>query len=87
MASFISVQEDYATIYRSEEQEYTRQSLWEVGSVCWRRRQMPTIGIGRTNPVNNWTDEVGHASLKAMDPNTRKKSGSLNGMTSATVAC
>ena len=30
----------------------------------------PTIGIGRTNPVNNWTDEVGHASLKAMDPNT-----------------
>ena len=24
----------------------------------------------RTNPVNNWTDEVGHASLKAMDPNT-----------------
>ena len=30
----------------------------------------PTIGIGRTNPVNNWTDEVGHASLKAMDPTT-----------------
>ena len=30
----------------------------------------PTIGIGRTNPVNNWTDEVGHASLKAIDPNT-----------------
>ena len=33
----------------------------------------PTIGIGRTNPVNNWTDEVGHASLKAMDPNTGKE--------------
>ena len=47
----------------------------------------PTIGISRTNPVNNWTDEVGHASLKAMNPNTGKKSGSSNSMTSATVAC
>ena len=30
----------------------------------------PTIGIGRTNPINNWTNEVGFASLKAMDPQT-----------------
>jgi alcohol dehydrogenase (cytochrome c) len=30
----------------------------------------PTIGIGRTNPINNWTSEVGYAALKAMDPQT-----------------
>ncbi len=30
----------------------------------------PGVGIGRTNPINNWTDEVGHASLKAIDPRT-----------------
>ena len=30
----------------------------------------PTIGIGRTNPINNWTDEVGHATLFALDPHT-----------------
>ena len=30
----------------------------------------PGVGIGRTNPINNWTDEVGHASLKALDPRT-----------------
>jgi alcohol dehydrogenase (cytochrome c) len=32
--------------------------------------EAPTVGIGRTNPINNWTDAVGHASLKAMDPET-----------------
>ena len=28
------------------------------------------LPIGRTSPINNWTNEVGHASLMAMDPDT-----------------
>ena len=50
---------------------YAGQGLLGGGfSVLAPAPDAPTIGIGRTNPVNNWTDEVGHASLKAMDPNT-----------------
>jgi alcohol dehydrogenase (cytochrome c) len=30
----------------------------------------PTIRIGRTNPINTWTNEVGYTSVKAMDPQT-----------------
>ena len=72
---YFSAWEDYATIYRSEEQEYTpgRAFLGGGFSVLAPAPDAPTIGIGRTNPVNNWTDEVGHASLKAMDPNTGKE--------------
>lgn len=32
----------------------------------------PGVGIGRTNPVNNWTDEVGHGAVIAMDPLTQQ---------------
>jgi len=69
---YFSAWEDYATIYFSEEQEYEpgRAFLGGGFSVLAPAPDAPTIGIGRTNPINNWTDEVGHASLKAMNPNT-----------------
>lgn len=69
---YFSAWEDYATIYRSEESEYEpgRAFLGGGFSVLAPVPGAPTIGIGRTNPINNWTDEVGHASLKAMDPQT-----------------
>jgi alcohol dehydrogenase (cytochrome c) len=31
------------------------------------------VGIGRTSPVNNWTDEVGHGTVMALDPRTGEK--------------
>ncbi len=69
---YFSAWEDYATIYRAEEAEYEpgRAFLGGGFSVLAPVQGAPTIGIGRTNPINNWTDEVGHASLKAMDPQT-----------------
>ncbi|MCB1672544.1 MAG: PQQ-dependent dehydrogenase, methanol/ethanol family, partial [Pseudomonadales bacterium] len=69
---YFSAWEDYATIYRSEESEYEpgRAFLGGGFSVLAPVAGAPTIGIGRTNPINNWTNEVGHASLKAMDPRT-----------------
>ena len=68
----MSAWEDDATIYLSDEQEYEpgRAFLGGGFSVLAPAPDAPTIGIGRTNPINNWTDEVGHASLKAMNPNT-----------------
>lgn len=69
---YFSAWKDYATIYRAEEVEYEpgRAFLGGGFSVLAPAPGAPTIGIGRTNPINNWTNEVGHASLKAMDPQT-----------------
>ena len=71
---YFSAWEDYATIYRSKSRNIPRAGPFgRWFSVLAPAPDAPTIGIGRTNPVNNWTDEVGHASLKAMDPNTGKE--------------
>lgn len=69
---YFSAWQDYATIYRSEEVEYEpgRAFLGGGFTVLAPTQGAPTIGIGRTNPINNWTNEVGFASLKAMDPQT-----------------
>ncbi|HJN53264.1 MAG: PQQ-dependent dehydrogenase, methanol/ethanol family [Pseudomonadales bacterium] len=69
---YFSAWEDYATIYQAIEQEYVPGGLFLGGgfSVKVPVHGAPTIGIGRTWPINYWTDEVGHASLMAMDPDT-----------------
>jgi len=69
---YFSAWEDYGTIYRSEESEYIPGRAFLGGGFTVQApvQGAPTIGIGRTNPINNWTDEVGHAALMAMDPVT-----------------
>ena len=69
---YFSAWEDYATIYQPEESEYVpgRAFLGGGFDVLTPAPGAPGVGIGRTNPINNWTDEVGHASLKALDPRT-----------------
>ena len=69
---YFAAWEDYATIYRPEEAEYEpgRAFLGGGFDVLTPAPAAPRIGIGRTSPVNNWTDEVGHAALLAMDPHT-----------------
>ena len=69
---YFSAWQDYATIYAPEESEYEpgRAFLGGGFSVLAPAPGAPTIGIGRTNPINDWTNEVGFASLKAMDPQT-----------------
>ncbi|MXZ31837.1 MAG: PQQ-dependent dehydrogenase, methanol/ethanol family [Gammaproteobacteria bacterium] len=69
---YFSAWEDYATIYEPEESEYVpgRAFLGGGFEVLTPAPGAPGVGIGRTNPINNWTDEVGHASLKALDPRT-----------------
>ena len=69
---YFAAWEDYATIYQPEESEYQpgRAFLGGGFDVLTPVPGAPSVGIGRTNPINNWTDEVGHAALMAMDPNT-----------------
>jgi alcohol dehydrogenase (cytochrome c) len=64
--------EDYATIYRPEESEYVpgRAFLGGGFDVLTPVPGAPGVGIGRTNPINNWTDAVGHGVVMAMDPRT-----------------
>lgn len=69
---YFSAWQDYATIYTAVEQEYEPGELFLGGGfrVDAPVHGAPTVGIGRYTPINDWTDEVGHASLKAMDPDT-----------------
>ncbi|MSR19690.1 MAG: PQQ-dependent dehydrogenase, methanol/ethanol family [Gemmatimonadetes bacterium] len=69
---YFSAWEDYATTYRPEESEYIpgRAFLGGGFDVLTPVPGAPTVGIGRTSQINNWTDAVGHGSLIAMDPRT-----------------
>ncbi len=69
---YFSAWEDYATIYRPEESEYRPGQAFLGGGfdVLTPVPGAPTIGIGRTSPINNWTDVVGHGVVLAMDPRT-----------------
>jgi alcohol dehydrogenase (cytochrome c) len=72
---YFSVWENYATIYRKEEQEYVpgRNFLGGGFTVVAPAQGAPTIGIGRRGPINNWTSEVGSGATVAIDPHTGKR--------------
>lgn len=69
---YVTAWEDYGTIYRPEESEYKPGQLFVGGgfTVAAPAPGAPTIGIGRRGPINNWTDEVGHGAILAIDPAT-----------------
>ena len=69
---YLSAWEDYATIYRPEESVFTpgRAFLGGGFDVLTPTPGAPGVGVGRTSPINNWTDAVGHGSVIALDPRT-----------------
>jgi len=69
---YLSAWEDYATIYRPEESVFTpgRAFLGGGFDVLTPTPGAPGVGVGRTSPINNWTDAVGHGSVIAIDPRT-----------------
>lgn len=69
---YFAAWENYATIYAPLEQEYEPGSAFLGGGFTTVApvHGAPTINIGRTSPINEWTDAVGYGSLKAMDPDT-----------------
>ena len=69
---YFAAWEDYATIYEPEESEYVPGRFFLGGGfrVLAPAPGAPGIGIGRSTPINNWTDAVGHGAVIAMDPHT-----------------
>ena len=72
---YVSVWEDYATIFRREFQEYVAGRSFGGGG----GRQLlpvpnaPGVRIGRTTPINNWTEAAGKGVTMAIDPRTGKE--------------
>jgi alcohol dehydrogenase (cytochrome c) len=69
---YFSAWEDYATIYRKETAVYQPGRNFGGGgfTVLTPVPGAPAVGIGRRGPINNWTDEVGHGVVMAIDPHT-----------------
>jgi alcohol dehydrogenase (cytochrome c) len=67
---YFSAWENYATIYRKETSEYQPGRNFSGGgfTVLTPVPGAPGVGIGRRSPINNWTDEVGHGAVVAVDP-------------------
>ncbi len=72
---YVSVWENYAAIFRREEQQYIAGRNFSGGgfTVLSPAPGAPTIGVGRRGPINNWTSEVGSGATIAIDPKTGKR--------------
>ncbi len=72
---YFSVWENYATIYRKEEQVYAPGRSFLGGGLTELTPTpgAPTVGIGRRSPINDWTSEVGSGASVALDPHTGKR--------------
>jgi alcohol dehydrogenase (cytochrome c) len=72
---YFSVWENYASVFRKEEQEYEPGRNFTGGGapVLSPTPGAPTIGVGRRGPINNWTNEVGSGATIAIDPKTGKR--------------
>jgi len=69
---YVSAWEGYASIYRKEQQEYVAGRNFSGGGFrpLTPVPGAPAVRIGRTTPINNWTDAVGHGAVLAIDPAT-----------------
>lgn len=72
---YFTAWEGYASIYKPEESEYIPGEAFYGGgfSVLAPSPDAPTIRVGRSNPINTWTNSVGYTSVKAMDPQTAEE--------------
>ena len=72
---YISAWEDYASIFRKEAAEYVPGRNFAGGGATpfTPVPGAPGVRIGRSTPINNWTDAVGHGTVMAIDPQTGQK--------------
>jgi len=69
---YVPVWENYATIFRREYQEYVPGRTFGGGGgrTLTPVPNAPGPRIGRTTPINNWTDAVANGAVLAIDPRT-----------------
>jgi alcohol dehydrogenase (cytochrome c) len=69
---YVTAWENYASVYRREQMEYLPGRVFGGGghTPLTPVPGAPVVRIGRTNPINNWTDAVGHGAVIAIDPRT-----------------
>jgi alcohol dehydrogenase (cytochrome c) len=72
---YVTTWEGYASVFRKEHQEYVPGRNFGGGGhrVVTPVPGAPAIRIGRTTPINTWTDAVGHGAVIALDPKTGKE--------------
>jgi alcohol dehydrogenase (cytochrome c) len=71
---YVSAWENYSSTFRREAQAYEpgRRFVGGGNQTVTTAPDAPGIGIGRRNPINNWTDKVGNGAVIAIDPRTGK---------------
>jgi alcohol dehydrogenase (cytochrome c) len=69
---YVSVWENYASIFRREFQEYVPGRTFGGGGgrTLTPVPNAPGPRIGRATPINNWTDSSGNGAVQAIDPRT-----------------
>jgi alcohol dehydrogenase (cytochrome c) len=69
---YVTAWENYASVYRREAMEYIPGRVFGGGghTPVTPVPGAPVVRIGRTNPINSWTDAVGHGAVIAIDPRT-----------------
>ena len=72
---YMSVWDDYATIYTKQKQDYVEGRYFTGGGFrvfgpTPNATPMPTLSRG---PINNWTDAVGKGAVMAVDPKTGER--------------
>jgi len=72
---YVSAWEGYASIFRKEPAQYVPGRNFAGGGATPLTPVpgAPGIRIGRTTPINSWTDAVGHGTVMAIDPQTGQK--------------
>jgi alcohol dehydrogenase (cytochrome c) len=69
---YVSIWENYASIFRREFQEYVPGRTFGGGGgrTLTPVPNAPGPRIGRATPINNWTDSSGNGAVLAIDPRT-----------------
>jgi outer membrane protein assembly factor BamB len=72
---YVSAWEGYASIFKQEPARYVPgRNFAGGGSTPFTPVPgAPGVRIGRTTPINNWTDAAGRGTVMAIDPNTGQK--------------
>jgi alcohol dehydrogenase (cytochrome c) len=72
---YVSAWEGYASIFRKEPAQYVPGRNFAGGGATpvTPVSGAPGVRIGRTTPINNWTDAVGYGTVIAIDPQTGQR--------------